>query len=136
MDPFYNKTVTLYNRYEDDDGEEHWYPTVLENVRLQITKGANVTTSGLDTADTAKLFVKKTGIPKEYRKPLQWQSEEEKEKYFTFAEGSDFFVEGDTSESQITDDFFATMKAIYDDCYLISNVDVYDLIPHWEVGGK
>ena len=41
-DIFYNKTVTVYNKTSDDlMGSETWYATVLKNVRLIVTKGAN-----------------------------------------------------------------------------------------------
>ena len=54
-DIFYNKTVTVYNKTSDDlMGSETWYATVLKNVRLIVTKGANVSNSGLDSADSAK----------------------------------------------------------------------------------
>ena len=42
-DIFYNKTVTVYNKTSDDlMGSETWYATILKNVRLIVTKGANV----------------------------------------------------------------------------------------------
>lgn len=137
-DIFYNKTVTVYNRYEDDDGNEVWFPTVLENVRLLITRGENVSKSGMDSADSAKLFIKTDKLSKPYKKPLEWQnlSAEEKKEYFTLTSAEDFFVEGDTTAEEILEsDFFSYMKGNHDNCFKIANVDVYELIQHFEVGG-
>lgn len=139
-DIFYNKTVTVYNRSVEGLMEkETWYPTVLEGVRLLITKGENVSKSGMESADSAKLFIKTNNLSKEYKKPLEWQnlSAEDKAKSFTLASGVDFFVEGDTSVEVPTEsDFFTYMKQKYDNCFKVTNADVFELIPHLEVGGR
>lgn len=130
-DIFYNKTVTVYNKHMSGVMEkETWMPTVLMNVRLLVTKGANVRTSGMETADSAKLFVRPEYLPedKEYMEPLKWQEVEEKQKYFTFASG-DFFVDGDTTiEDTSMDGFFQYMKGKYDKCFRITNTDTYELM--------
>ena len=59
----------------------------------------------------------------------------EKESNFTFTGGADFFVEGDTSQENPCEDFFTYMKEKYDNCFKVTNVDDYNLIPHIEVGG-
>jgi len=138
-DIFYNKTVTVYNRSVEGLMEkETWYPTVLEGVRLLITKGENVSKSGMESADSAKLFIKTNNLSKEYKKPLEWQnlSAEDKSKTFTLTSGFDFFVEGDaTAEVPTESDFFTYMKQKYDNCFKVTNADVFELIPHLEVGG-
>ena len=138
-DIFYNKIVTVYNRTVDGLMEkETWYPTVLKNVRLLVTKGANVSKSGMSSADAASLYVKFDLLPdgsKKYMAPKAWCNLQDKTDYFTFTSGEDFFVEGDTSGEEISDNFFQYMKDKYDNCFKVTNVDVYDLIPHLEVGG-
>jgi len=138
-DIFYNKTVTVYNRSVEGLMEkETWYPTVLEGVRLLITKGENVSKSGMESADSAKLFIKTNNLSKEYKKSLEWQnlSAEDKAKTFTLTSVEDFFVEGDTTaEVPAESNFFAYMKQKYDNCFKVTNVDVFELIPHLEVGG-
>ena len=138
-DIFYNKTVTVYNRTTEGLMEkETWYPTVLEGVRLLITKGENVSKSGMESADSAKLFIKTNNLSKEYKKPLEWQnlSTEGKANAFTLTSGVDFFVEGDTTtETPAESDFFSYMKEKYDNCFKVTNADVFELIPHLEVGG-
>lgn len=138
-DIFYNKTVTVYNRTTEGLMEkETWYPTVLKDVRLLITKGENVSKSGMESADSAKLFIKTNNLSKECKKPLEWQnlSAEDKAKTFTLTSREDFFVEGDTTVEVPTErDFFSYMKEKYDNCFMVTNVDVFELIPHLEVGG-
>lgn len=138
-DIFYNKTVTVYNRTTEGLMEkETWHPTVLKDVRLLITKGENVSKSGMESADSAKLFIKTNNLSKEYKKSLEWQnlSAEDKAKTFTLTSGEDFFVEGDTTAEVPTEsDFFSYMKEKYDNCFKITNVDVFELIPHLEAGG-
>lgn len=141
-DIFYNKTVTVYNKTTDDlMGTETWHVTVLENVRLLVTKGANVSKSGMDSADAASLYVKLELLQddcKGYLPTKEWHRMPDKCKdyFFTFTSGEDFFVEGNTSSENISEsDFFLYMKEKYDNCFKVTNVDRYDLIPHLEVGG-
>lgn len=140
-DIFYNKTVTVYNKTTDGlMGKETWYATVLENVRLLVTKGANVSKSGMDSADAAKLYIKQELLKdcdKSYLPAKEWKRMPDKCKnfFYTFTSVEDFFVEGNTSEEKQTEDFFEYMKDKYDNCFRVTNVDRYELIPHLEVGG-
>ena len=55
---FDNKTVTLFIRaFDPETGKEKYYPTLLEGVDLVETKGANVSKSGIDSADAVKLYI-------------------------------------------------------------------------------
>ena len=141
-DIFYNKTVTVYNKTSDDlMGTETWYATVLKNARLLVTKGANVSKSGMDSADAASLYVKPELLQdgcKKYLPAKEWlrMPDKCKDYFFTFTSGEDFFVEGNTSSENISEsDFFLYMKEKYDNCFRVTNVDRYELIPHLEVGG-
>lgn len=140
-DIFYNKTVTIYNKTSNGlMGTETWYPTVLRNVRLLVAKGANVSKSGMDSADAASLYVKPELLQadaKGYLPAKEWKRLPDKCKafFFTFISGEDFFVEGDTSQEEPEEEFFAYMKKKYDNCFKVTNVDRYELIPHLEVGG-
>lgn len=137
---FYNDTVTVYNKYTNSDGTETWLPTVLTDVNLVLTHGANVSASGMSDADSAKLFIGYENLLKKYKEPMEWAklSNSEKAKTFTFASGTDFFVRGDTSEeTPLADGFYQYMKKNYDGVFKVSNVDYYtDIMPHMEIGGK
>lgn len=141
MGLFYNNTVTLYNRWYDSVlDQENWIPTVLTDCNLIITKGANISKSGLENADTASLRVREGCTDKTYLNPKEWEAltAADKENYYTFTSGEDFFVEGDTtSETILSDDFYQYMKKNKDNVFRVTNADRYtDVMPHFEVGGN
>lgn len=140
---FYNDTVTLFNRfYDPDTDEERYYPTLLECVNLVETKGANVSTSGMDSADAAKLFVDFVDLNKmgkTYMEPKAWDalSDDEKSNYITFHPTDDFFIKGDHMDLEIPDSgIYEWVHDNLDSVYKVTTVDKYeDVMPHFEVGG-
>lgn len=137
---FYNDTVTLFNRfYDPDTDEEKYYPTLLENVNLVETKGANVTKSGMDSADASKLFIDLGTLPKKYMEPKAWDalSEAEKANYITFHPTDDFFIKGDQTSLELPEScVYEWAHDAMDSVYKVTTVDKYeDIMPHFEVGG-
>ena len=137
---FDNKTVTLFNRsFNAETEEEIYYPTLLEGVDLVETKGANVSKSGMDSADAAKLFVCIGDVNKTYMEPKAWDAltEDEKKNYITFHSTEDFFVKGDKAAVDLPEtDAYEWMRNNFDDVYKVTNIDKYeDILPHFEVGG-
>ena len=137
---FDNKTVTLFNRsFNAETEEETYYPTLLEGVDLVETKGANVSKSGMDSADAAKLFVCIGDVNKTYMEPKAWAAltEDEKKNYITFHSTEDFFVKGDQAAVDLPEtDAYEWMRNNFDDVYKVTNIDKYeDILPHFEVGG-
>ena len=144
-DPFYNKTVTVWNRYVDGIWEkETWLPTVIGNVRLLVSRGNNIQNSGNSAADSARLHISnEMSIPaKPYLPAEAWGALplDEKKKYFTLDSGNEsFFIEGDMSSvnADVYDDgVFKCMKENYSNCFKITSVDRFEIIPHFEVWGK
>ena len=141
MGLFDGKKVTIYNKYMDSiTGYEIWLPTLIENVDYTATQGANITKSGLSTADAVTVFINYSALPKPYKTPKEWQAltSEDKAKYVTFTQGTDFFIFGDSTSNVITTKgFFSDMQKRYSDCYKVTTVDRYDdILPHFEIGGK
>ena len=141
MGLFDGKKVTIYNKYMDSiTGYEIWLPTLIENVDYTATQGANITKSGLSTADAVTVFINYSALPKPYKTPKEWQAltAEDKTKYVTFTQGTDFFIFGDSTSNVITTKgFFSDMQKRYSDCYKVTTVDRYDdILPHFEIGGK
>ena len=137
---FDNKTVTLFNRsFNAETEEEIYYPTLLEGVDLVETKGANVSKSGMDSADAAKLFVCIGDVNKTYMEPKAWDAltKDEKKNYITFHSTEDFFVKGDQAAVDLPEtDAYEWMRNNFDDVYKVTNIDKYeDILPHFEVGG-
>ena len=137
---FDNKKVTLFNRsFNAETEEETYYPTLLEGVDLVETKGANVSKSGMDSADAAKLFVCIDDVNKTYMEPKAWDAltEDEKKNYITFHSTEDFFVKGDQTAVDLPEtDAYEWMRNNFDDVYKVTNIDKYeDILPHFEIGG-
>ena len=137
---FDNKTVTLFNRsYNAETEEEKYCPTLLEGVDLVETKGANVSKSGMDSADAVKLYIDFTNLAKPYLSPKAWDvlPEEEKRNYITFHSTEDFFVKGDLTDVELPEEsVYEWMHENFDDVYKVTTVDKYeDILPHFEVGG-
>ena len=114
---FDNKTVTLFNRsYNGETEKETYYPTLLEGVDLVETKGANVSKSGMDSADAVKLFVDVGKMAKPYLPPKEWK---------------------ELSEIELPEEgALEWVQDNYDDCYKVTTIDKYeDILPHFEIGG-
>lgn len=141
--------VTLYNVYEDDNGDVQIGITILRNVMLQDSKADNVNKSGIQTADSATLFIPFTvraegtdGSPKTFLKPKAFRYADDKETHWTLvSQGSEsdhdcFFVKGEV----ISENGYAYMREHYDDVYKVTSVDVRDFgsyaMRHWQVGAK
>ena len=141
----YNKTVTVFNRYKSKQLGITWYPHVIHECYFNADKGANISKTGLENADTAKLHVPYVGDyigDLKYLTPKEWdrQTNDKYKTTITFSEGEDFFVLGEfpeitVNESDYPEGFFQYMNNLYDDVYRITTVGKYTLIPHFEIGG-
>ena len=140
MGLFYNNTVTLFNRsFNAETEEEKYYPTLLERVNLIETKGANVSKSGMDSADAATLFIDLENMAKPYIEPKAWAElpDEEKSKCITFAPAEDFFVKGSCAGATLPENSaYEWMRDNFDSVYKVTHVDRYEnIMKHLEVGG-
>lgn len=143
MDPFYNKVCTIWNRSVDGLMEtETWYPTVIENVRILVSRGNNIQASGNSSADSCRLHISDwySEASKPFLPPEQWSHlvQSEKSNFYTLEDKDSFFTEGDTSNISYINkkQFFQWMKQNARNCFKISSVDRFEIVPHWEVWGK
>ncbi|MGO5071750.1 hypothetical protein [Roseburia faecis] len=137
---FDNKTVTLFNRsFNAETEDETYYPTLLEGVDLVETKGANVSKSGMDSADAVKLYVDFGNIAKPYLPPKEWENMPGKCKqhFLTFNPAQDFFIKGDHTDLELPEsEAYGWAHDNLDSVYKVTTVDKYeDVMPHFEVGG-
>jgi len=143
-DVFYIDTVTIFNRNTTKNTlgvDEKWFPTVIRNVRLLVSRGTNIMKSGLEAADSARLHIddELSSSDKPFKVRAEWDSltDAKKSEYWTLdSDKGSFFIEGDHSGDEVTSNFFEVMKKKYNNCFRISSVDRFGLIPHWEVWGK
>ncbi|MCI8800332.1 MAG: hypothetical protein HFH88_11050 [Lachnospiraceae bacterium] len=152
----YVDSVIVYNRYvRKTDEAEQYFGTRFDNVRVELTQGANITKSGLENANACIIKVNTASIKKSgksYKAPKVWEklTTEEMVENFTLNKGKDFFVivnkadmgiDVDLPEGMVDSDtyaggFFEYVKNKYGYAYSVDTVDVYTLIPRFEIGGK
>lgn len=149
----YNDTVTLFNRKKGDEGDT-WFPTVLQNVHLNMDKAAVLAKYGPNAADAAVLNIRYTKdgenkmvAHKRWLPPKEWEKQLDHGQSVTFTPGDrfDFFWVGDWgSEEPVRDadyfsdtDFYTYMNRTHDYVFAVSSVGgPYTAIPHFEILGK
>lgn len=148
----YKDSVVVYNRYAK--GPEQYFGTRFDNVRVELTQGADQKVSGMEDVSACVVKIPNTDLPKPYIAPRIWKklTEEEKAENFTLdTESQNFFVIVKKDELGIDidmptglvesgdsypDGFFEYVKEQYGHAFSIDTVDVYNLIPRFEIGGK
>lgn len=136
--------VTIFNAYQDDLMRTHNNLTVLDGVFYDASKAANVRMSGLENADSVRLFIPfsvkaydpVTNEAKTYIEPKAYENLSDKRGYFTLdTDESCFFAKGLVVEESAT---FKYINANYE-AHRITKVDTKDFgspsLRHWEVGG-
>ncbi len=151
----YDDSIILYNLYINETLEaETYFGTRFDNVRIELTQGANIRQSGLENADACVVKIPNdSSLPKPYMPPEIWndQTTEIMEQNFTIdTANSNFFVIAKKKELGIDLDlpvgaiesdsyrggYFQYIKEKYGHAYLIDTQNVYTLIPRFEIGGK
>lgn len=139
-------TITLFNRKPGLRGQgDIWYPTVIQNVNLNIDRAAIVAQYGPQTQDSAVLNIRyqRDGgeilvAGKPWMPPKEWDRTEDS---LTFADG-DFFWLGEwtgeiANDSDYLDEgFYGYMNRTQDYVFAITSVAKFSLIPHFEIMGK
>lgn len=143
----YHDTITVFNYHKASD---RWYPSVISNVDLLVTKARSATTAGGNNADAVDIIVHCTadkavstseGV-KSYTSPKEYARCENPSERITFAPECDFLYTGvwNGTESLLDDDhdesLYHVMNDEYDGVYMISSVGFYGLLPHFEIGGR
>ena len=131
---FKNADITLYNKYYDLDSDIYKYQrTIIKGVNWQEKRNGTVSDKGLLLADSTLIFIDKVDnyiSPKKFAK----LSDEDREKYFTFAPG-DKIVKGEV-EFEITGvkpHRLADLENEFDNVIDIKSVN--PLSDHFEVEG-
>lgn len=143
-------TVTLYNVQIEVDlttmrETEKNYITILDGVFLDESKGTNVRESGLESADSAVLYIPfsvkakdaETGNKKTF---VQWDDfakSEDKSGIWTLDTGRNtHFIRGVVVDQNTN---ISTLQMTHDGVYIVTKVDAKDYgapaMRHWEVGG-
>lgn len=147
----YKDSVVIYNRYAK--GEEQYFGTRFDNVRVELTQGADQKVSGMEDVSACVVKIPNTDLQKPYLAPKAWKklTEEEKTKYFTLdAESQNFFIIVKKEELRIdinvpvglvesdsyAGGFFEYVKEQCGYAFSLDTVDIYTLVSRFEIGGK
>ena len=151
----YVDSVAVYDRYIDGLMETEYYiGTRFDNVRVELTKGANIRESGMENADSCLVKIPNNGtLPKPYKAPREWLvlGDEERLKYFTLdPDNGTFFVivkknelginildlpSGLVNSADYKGGFYQYVRNKYGYTYTLKTADVFNLIPRFEVSG-
>lgn len=150
----YNDSVVVYNRHVSGLKEaEQYFGTRFDNVRVELTQGANQKESGMEDVSACVVKIPNVDLPKPYKAPEVWNklAADEKPESFTLdTKGRNFFIIVKKEELGINIDvpigivegkyypngFFEHIKEKYGYAFSVDTVDVYNLIPRFEIGGK
>lgn len=149
----YVDSVMVYNRYVSRLIETEYYiGTCFDNVRVELTKGANIRESGMENADSCIVKIPNNGnLPKPYKAPQEWLAlpNEEMPDYFTLDPDGTFFTivkknelginivlpVGLVNSADYKGGFYQYVRNKYGYTYTLKTADVYNLIPRFEVSG-
>lgn len=150
----YIDSVVVYNRYYNETtGNEQYFGTRFDGVRVEFTKEQNQSRTGSeDVSDCLLKIPNDSTLPKPYIIPELWNdlTTDEMLGKFTLSTEGDFFVLVKKEELNLDIDvpvglvesnnydggFFERMKTKYGYVYNINSFAVFKLIPYFQVGGK
>ncbi len=151
----YNCSIVLYNRYENKTaGEEQYFGTRFDNIRVAVSQAANIQAAGLETANACTVTIPKADLPKPYKPAEEWNdlSAEQMEEYFTVSTTEqNFFIVAKKEDSGIDIDlptgiihedtkwrlgWYNYCKEMYGYVYEVKTLDEPVLIPSFVIGGR
>lgn len=151
----YADSVVVYNRTTTGLREKaQYFGTRFDNVRVELTQGANQRESGMENASVCVVKIPNINLPKPYKDSAEWNnlSTEEKLESFTLdTEGKNFFIIVKKGELGVDidvpvglvdgsiygeDGYFDYVKGKCGYVFGIDTVDIYTLIPRFEIGGR
>lgn len=145
-------SIIIYNEYQSRTQGQLYFGTRFDNVRIELTQAANQKASGLENASVCVVKIP-TPTPKLYETFEVWRklATEEMLQKFTLNKGKDFFVVvkkadlnididslpvGMVESDEYAEGWLDYVKNKYGYAFKIDTVDVYTLIPRFEIGGK
>lgn len=148
----YDDAVIVYNRFLKGTLETEYYiGKRYDNVRVELTQGANIATSGLESANSVRVKIPKIEVAN-FVPPTVWNNMELENKLDSDTFQPDNLViivkkdnlginymdipTGLVRSDDYAKGFLNYLKSTYGYTYAVKNVDVYDLIPRFELGGN
>lgn len=148
----YEDSIIVYNRFLKGTLETEYYiGKRYDNVRCELTQGANISSSGLESANSIRLKIP-TGEVANYMPPTPWMNADLDTKLDADTFMPDciaIIVKKDELAINIEDlptglirsddydrGFLDYLKREYGYTYVIKTIDIYQMIPRFELGGN
>ncbi len=143
----YNDVITLFN-YHKETGK--WYASVIFDVGFGSALSSEPTTQGINNEDTV-VFIVKSNCCKQIKTQSGKKSYLGSKEYarcdnpcghFCFNDTKDFIycgvwnVYNAINEEDYESGFYSYMNSKFDDVYKITSSEFFNLLPHFEIGGK
>ena len=145
----HQETITLFNHHPKTD---KWYSAVLTGVHLELSRGAAPSVNaGIVKGDdilailpvsTGKTITDPDGeTVMQYVRPKEYDALDNPAGRFTFHPERDFFVVGNQATEPVDDDdyddgFYHAMNESLDEVYMVTSASYFNLLPHFEIGGR
>lgn len=133
-----NASVTIYNKvYDRDEGSNKYYRTVLKGVNWQDATKVLPSDTGVVSADVAEVYIPfLIDTEKKYCSPVNFNSEQEKDKSFTLAP-EDIIVKGVVTDELTKWKDVEHLKNKYGSVRVIAVIETNDngspTMQHWKV---
>jgi len=125
----FNKTITLFNRYENAEYTDTYYKTVLTGVCLQSSIVSDNNTTDSSCKSSVKIFVDYIKLPKPYLSPKGWLASTDKSNNITFK--TDDYVYIGSYSSTLTN--ISSLYDSNDNVFKISSVSFYDVLNSFQL---
>lgn len=136
---WWNKTVTLYNRFEDDEGAVKWYRTVLPGCFVKTVPALILSgNTGTEKPQTTVRIRKSEN----YVPPAEWLNDESKRNFGFTVQNEDIIVIGNVTDDideyesgKRSDDFINKYKSA--GCITVKSFSVNDFgaLAHYKAVG-
>lgn len=145
----FSSTITLFNFHA---ATGCWYPSVISGVELGVASSSSLAREGRKNANTcialihtndrsARKLTTSAGV-KSYTGPKEYAKCVDPGVRYTFTLEQDFIYEGawpdltPIVESQEDEGLYQKMNDQYDGVHMIQSAEFFQLLPHFEIGGR
>ena len=135
--------VTLFNYHA---ATKQWHTTLFDGVDLMGVDAKSATRQGETNGSSVDLLINvkpdKSYKGKQYMGPKAYAATETPADCYTFTPETDFFMEGDhslpepVSEDDYESGYYHEMNTVYDGVHMVVSAAYFQLIPHFEIGGR
>lgn len=92
---WWNKDITLFNRYESADGAVKWYKTIISGCSVKNIQSYKISLGKGNSGSQIIVRIRKSN---NYMPPEEWNKEKHRDRFFTL-KGGDIVIIGNVPDS-------------------------------------